>query len=661
MNSRRAATRLAAITVLAALAMVSPPTVPASPVTGHDGDSPLVATVSTDEYPEVHAIVTVPPELAETKLTAASFEVVENGNTIDEVVVEPIDGNSLQVVLAVDTSGSMAGEALELAKQAATEFGLAMPAGTEIGVVSFAEESVVVAPFTADASEIVAAIDGLQAGGETALNDAVMTSLSLFASDVDARQSVVLLTDGGDTLSEVTTEAAIGAIEQSTTAFYAVALVTDETDIDALTDLVGTSSGQLVRAEDPLALAGAYETIAAELTSQYRVSWIGLGELETEIRISITAPDGEAVSTAQVGVEYPVPGEGADASGSAVGEPGRVGTEPTETSADNAEAAATGQGAASPDQKWKLLAGLAAVGLALFVGFASLLRPRYRTRKLVAERSSDSSTGRNLSGVGNRVVNLSSGALRRTGDDRRLRIVLDRAGWSINPGELVTAAVAVGVLLGLLGFFIGGIVAGMAWPAAALAALVVGLHLAARRRCALFATQLEPTLQMLIGSLRAGYGITQAATTVGDEADEPIAVEFRRALRETQLGKDFAQALRDVAVRMGSDDLTWVADAIEINRAVGGNLVEVLENVADTIKRRSKLARQVKILSAEGRMSGAILLLLPVGVFVWISFSNPTYMSYLTNNTVGLAVLGAGALSMALGALWISRIVRIEY
>ena len=109
----------------------------------------------------------------------------------------------------------------------------------------------------------------------------------------------------------------------------------------------------------------------------------------------------------------------------------------------------------------------------------------------------------------------------------------------------------------------------------------------------------------MAGSLRAGHSLLRAVDSVASEADAPTSEEFARIVNETRVGRDLNDALDEVAERMGSDDFTWVAQAIAIHREVGGNLAEVLDAVGHTIRERNAIRRQVKALAAEGKLSAS--------------------------------------------------------
>ena len=165
----------------------------------------------------------------------------------------------------------------------------------------------------------------------------------------------------------------------------------------------------------------------------------------------------------------------------------------------------------------------------------------------------------------------------------------------------------------------------------------------------------------MAGSLRAGHSLLRAVDSVSQEADAPTSEEFSRIVNETRVGRDLNDALDEVAARMGSDDFTWVAQAIAIHREVGGNLAEVLDAVGHTIRERNAIRRQVKALSAEGKLSAIVLMALPFGITGFISMTNPAYLAKFTESVVGYGMLGVAAIMMTVGALWLRKTVAIKF
>lgn len=181
-----------------------------------------------------------------------------------------------------------------------------------------------------------------------------------------------------------------------------------------------------------------------------------------------------------------------------------------------------------------------------------------------------------------------------------------------------------------------------------------------RRRSA-FGGQLSEILQTLAANLRAGNSLPQAMNVLAGEAEEPVRGEFARVGNELRVGRSMNLALDAVADRMKSEDFRWVTQAIAINREVGGNLADVLDGVAHTMRERAALRRQVDALSAEGKMSGWVLMALPVAVFLLVSMANPGYFEPLLTKPAGWVMIGLSLVLMVIGGFWLNAVTKIKY
>lgn len=186
------------------------------------------------------------------------------------------------------------------------------------------------------------------------------------------------------------------------------------------------------------------------------------------------------------------------------------------------------------------------------------------------------------------------------------------------------------------------------------------LERARQRRLHLFNNQLADALVVMTNSLRAGYSFLQAMETVAGEMPPPLAEEFGRAFREMQLGTAAEAALSNLSRRVGSEDLDLIVVALLIQRQIGGNLAEILDNIAETIRERVRIKGEIKTLTAQGRISGLIIGLLPVALLALLFLINPLYVGVLFTEPLGLILLGGAALGEILGVLLIRRIVDIR-
>lgn len=259
-----------------------------------------------------------------------------------------------------------------------------------------------------------------------------------------------------------------------------------------------------------------------------------------------------------------------------------------------------------------------------------------------------------------RLADVLSQLAERHGLRAALESRITRAGLSITLGELmvvtlIAAAMLIilgGVLLGLIGVLLALVISGLA-PFGVLQFL-------ADRRTRRFDAQLPDILKLLSASLRAGFSLLQGLDAVISQVGDPMAGELRRAFAATRVGVAVEDALAAVAERVGSQDFEWAVMAIRIQREVGGNLAEILDTVASTMTARVRLRREVRTLTAEGRISAIILIILPVaiGLFVWVV--NRSYMETLFNTFGGNVALLGGVVLEIVGAWWLYRTVQIE-
>jgi tight adherence protein B len=245
--------------------------------------------------------------------------------------------------------------------------------------------------------------------------------------------------------------------------------------------------------------------------------------------------------------------------------------------------------------------------------------------------------------------------------EQRLSRRLEAADLTLKPGEWVVVQIAVSAALGLLLLVVtlGNPLALVVGATAGFLGTVAFLQLRADRRRRAFHAALPDTLQLLASTLRAGLSLPQAVESVVSEGREPIRTEFQRALVESRLGVPTERSLEDIANRVGSVDFRWVVMSIRIQREVGGNLAELLDTVAETMRERERLRRHVSALSAEGRLSAWIIGALPVVFVGYLLLARPGYLTPLVTDPLGIlflvgsVVLFAGGLA---GLRWATRV-----
>ncbi len=189
---------------------------------------------------------------------------------------------------------------------------------------------------------------------------------------------------------------------------------------------------------------------------------------------------------------------------------------------------------------------------------------------------------------------------------------------------------------------------------------MVYVKLQKAKRNKLFGEQLGDALTILANSLRAGFSFLQAVNSVAREMPDPIAREFTKLLKEMSMGLSTETSLANLLVRVQSDDMELLVTAILIQKEIGGNLSEILDNIASTIRERVRIKNEIRALTAQGKLSGIIVGGLPIALGLFLFLSNPSYMDPLFTTPLGKVMIGYGVFSELIGFWLIGRIIKIE-
>ena len=607
-----------------------------------------IREVDTTGYPEVKIAASV----AGGVVRPQDFTVREGGNVVPSIRVVPLGDTdtTVGVVLVIDTSGSMRqNNKLDAAQAAARQFISSKRPRDQIAIVAFSDKPRVVLNFTADAGVAMAAVDGLTAAGETALWDGVQLGTGLLSEQTALQPNVVVLSDGKDTVSVVDAAAARAGALSSRAAVYAVGLKGGaDFEGGSLRDLANATGGEYAETADPAALTQLYANVQRSIQNQFEISYTSTAK--DVVDVTVSAVGAEARASAPIG---------SSSGGTATNQPEVVKKSPM-----------PGFLAGSLGKAIIALLVLLAAGLFVY-GMALVMMRGKDPSRLEAVLQPYSDADEAFDGERSEVTFAESAFIQRavnaTGRIARERGILDilekkleQADLPLRPAEalffyLAAAALAavLGLLLnGLMGFAIGVAIVGLG-PLGALS------FMAGRRRRK-FAAQLPDTLQLLAGSLRAGYSLLQGVDAVAQEVSDPMGQELRRVLAEARLGRNLEEALEDAAERMGSGDFSWAVMAVRIQREVGGNLAELLDTVSDTMISRERLRRDVSALTAEGRVSAIVLGILPVAMGFLMYVLNPEYIGRLFDNGLGQVMsIGSGLLALV-GFYWMKKVVEID-
>jgi tight adherence protein B len=558
-------------------------------------------------------------------------------------------------VLVIDVSSSMQGAGIDGAKQAATAFLDVVPDDVAVGLVTFDSVTTEVVAPTTDHAAVRSAVDDLEARGGTALYDGVIDATAV--AGTEGLRNLLLLSDGQDADSTATLEDAAAAVAASGVQLDAVALGDNAADyLGELTTLATAGGGSVTTTADPAELAALFEQTAQTIANQVQVT--------ADIPEVLAGRDARVVVTA-------------DADGSRLTDSALVslvvdsGSEPTGTLRPPVPVP---PGLVIPAPL--LWAALGALGIGLVVALYFALggfRPEERMhvgRRLsvyslsgsAPVKEAETTTVLGESAMARSAVEMANKMVKRRGFEEDLGQRLDAGGVPLRPAEWLLIHFAAAVGGGLLGLVLGrfSLFWGLVGLAVGAVLPLMYLSWARNRRQGRFLSQLPDTLQLVGGSLTAGYSLPQAVDAAARESQDPISTEFDRALVEARLGIPLEEALESVAERMSSKDFYWVVLAIGIQRQTGGNLAELLTTVANTLREREQLRRQVQVLSAEGRLSAWILGLLPVVFALYLVVTQPEYLQPLLRDPLGWILLGLGATLMIVGGFWLSRVVKVE-
>ncbi len=653
---RNALATLAVAVATAALTVV--------PVTGASAadTGPSSAAVSGVEVHgrQVSFVLTVKDLPDSGTVKAGSVRVSMDGRPVDAVATRigaspgttgtqvPRPGaRTREAILVLDASGSMRGSRIAAAKAAAARYARVLPADVSVGLVTFADRPRKVLAPTADRAALRSALSRVRARGNTALYDAVQVAQSAFGKKSGQRR-MLILSDGEDTSSRRGLADATRSLSGTGTGVDAVGMDVTGGQVAVLKKLAAAGSGRLLRTSGLDQLSSAFVEAARTFSEQVTVTADIPSELAGQaVTLSATLQAGgeslKAASRVQLGAA-----------------PAGAASPPT----PSPQAVAV----AAPPLTVMALAFAALLGLGLLL----VWRPRPardgqgRIDQLDAYQWSEPNASGTIAPAEGQVagfaLSVAEKLIRSRSSRSRIAADLERAGMRIRPQEwiilrvsassaliavitVLTRSLIVGVLLGSLLGWLG---------------TRVYVQVKARRRSAEFADQLPDALQLIASSLRSGFSLPQALDGVVREGSEPIASEFGRALAESRLGVRLEDALESGADRMRSQDLAWVVMAVRISRDVGGNLAEVLLNTVHTMRERAQLARQVRALSAEGRLSAYVLIGLPLVVTGWFSLVKPEYLRPLYTSAAGIVMLVVAALGMVVGSFWMSRVVKVE-
>jgi tight adherence protein B len=597
----------------------------ALPASAGASGSVEIRRVDLGEFPRVRVTAVAP---AGSKPT-----VRENGRRVDSLAARPL-GAAQAMMLAVDNSASMKGAPLREAKRAAADFLARQDGAGTAGLVAFGHEALALTEPRAaklDVARTIAALAHDTVRG-TALYEAVELSALRLQQTTKGSRLLVLLTDGRDVGSANTLTEAIDAAKKADVVVYAIA-TGHGADRQPLAALAAATGGRLFDAADSASLGATYASLSRELDRTWQLTYLTRSRPADRVSITVGAGGASATETFQV------PGNNGDVLVPA---------------------------AIAKSRYAALAVVLLAALLLAAAGFAG--NGRRRTSEISRLLEPHVKRGDEVGPAEGRSVRFGSlfdwteRSLEDLPGSERLARAVERSGAKLRLGQLPYLAGISAFFFGIVGTMLGtsaGITLGL--MLFGLAAPMLGLRIAARRRTKAFDKQLPDVLATVASTMRAGHGLRPALRGIADDGSPPASEEFRRVLGEERLGRPLDEAIAAMCKRVGSPDLDYVATAISVQSQAGGSLAALFDTLSETIRERQRHARKVKALTSMGRMSAVILLALPIGLASLMTAINPSYMEPLWSTHTGHVVIGVCLVSMSVGALVLKKIVNVRY
>lgn len=608
-------------------------------------DAELIQILGVVDNGESVVLDVAVPSTGDTPLPDKSvFGLAYNGDAIQNFELSSVTSR-VDVIMVLDTSGSMIPSgAMADAKAAAIALIDRLPENASVGVIGFGDTVTVFNEPTSDHATARANINSLVAGGDTALWDGLVEASKQGGKVTGVLPYVVVLSDGANDGGIATQQDAIEALEESGSALYAVFIDSPSADGIELESAVESLNGIYVAA-DSGDLQATYERIADRLAGRYQLKFPRPNQRTARVTVSVAVEN--TLAYAQVVLD----GEREGPSATEAAGPARVLNVPVESQLGVVPAPNPGL----LGQPLMLPLGTAAMFLAMLLLGALVINPAMDVRLEAATRADQ------VAGIKGRLSTAADQLVARRDQEGELNKALDAAGLHLRPGEFVLMTSVIVVVASLIGWLIGGLALGTIVAGLGSVACLLYLNRRAEKQRELFADQLTDTLGVMGGSLRAGRGLPQAIELVGQEAPSPTAEQFRRIGFEVQVGRDMTESMMSVAERMKSQDFEWVARAVAINRELGGDLTELLDTIANTIRERRRVARMVTAITSEGRASGWVLLALPFIVFAFAAWRTPDAAGLMFTTGLGRVMLIISLVMMAIGFVWIRKIVNFKY
>jgi tight adherence protein B len=577
----------------------------------------------------------------------SDVHITVNGSNAQVSAVGPAGdaGYTTDNVLIIDNSAASAPYADNI-KAAAQKFVSSLSTNERVAVISAGGVPQFETGFTRDAATLQRASSQYKVTGGQALYDAIIIGARLLDGQRDSIHSITVITASADLGSLNTAATARAEAISANSSLNFVAVTSNEfpataTGVDA--QLASDTGGQFMTTADQSKLVELTSSMTAKVRGLFAIRFVS--------------------DQAAVGGNLIV---------EAGGQRTEVGFIPSAVTTGGALNQLAGDGSS----RIAFLEGGSGLALVLILGAVAAALAAYSAGLIFtkdrdgltyalqpysaeAEVETEGALGRNA--LFQRAVEFTGNLAERRGLLEKAEVSLERADLPLRAAEAIVF---------YAGIIVGSSIIGLLLKRSVLWALIFGVigvllppavvNFKAKRRRKAFMMQLPDTLQLLAGTLKAGYSFMQGVEAVAQEIEDPMGSELRRVVTEAQLGRPVEEALEASAARLDSLDFAWAVMAVRIQREVGGNLSELLMTVAETMTARQRLRGEVAALTAEGRVSAMVLGILPIGLGLMLWVINGEYMGLLFSETIGRFMLIGSSLLAGAGFLWMKKIIDIK-
>jgi len=619
----------------------------------------VIKNIDTKKYPEINIYLNFKEGsfLGLSSLDKSNFIITENNAPVENFdftkigeITEPVE-----IVLVIDASGSMKGSPISDATNAANTFIDEMGGNDRIAVIGFSDEVVIYSNFSSNKQQLKDSISHIAAAGETALFDGIIKGLDQFDNaDEISHRYLVVLSDGKDTASFSKVTDVVQKSKEKNVIVYSIALLSQDFDPNDISQISKETGGELLTTTKSQDLAGFYSLISQKIRNQYKISFMSTKPRTENIYIGITINKSNINDS--VKITYPNPFYTYSAS--------EVISDPL---GDTRYAFA--------GIWWfkSIIFVLVFVSATLLIYLLSTIMVKGNKdlktktdsylnsaiyKKLETDPDEKEKKRSILSKLSGFISKIAS--VRKFGElfEQKLR----RAGMSLKGTEFIFIHLTMVVIATLVSFLLTKNISLMIMIVLIVVFLpFLYINFKTGQRLKKFNEQLPDTLQLIEGALKAGYSLNQSLAMIIEETKPPISEEFKITLSEIRIGLPEKEALENMAARINSELFSWVVKAINIQREVGGNLAEIMNIIANTIRERDRVLRQISALTSEGKLSAYVLIGLPIVIAIALSMLNRSYIVVLITTKMGMGMLALAIILMIAGIIWILRIVKIEY